>query len=179
MVSRNYTRKPSYKVSLNLFKIAAIKVGPYQQEEEYSCAVATLRAVLMYWGDKVPEKVLGVLMRVKKKNGAETTQIVNAAQKLGYRAFEKSFTMEQAKQITDKGVPIICDIQSFTKPGSGHYVILKGMSNGDVHLMDPNVEGNQRVLSSREFQERWWDRRMKPPHNFMIRWGIVVLPPSR
>lgn len=180
---RNCTRSPYYNgarlsgFSEELVKIAAVRVGPYQQKTQYTCAAATLKAVLSYLGFDIPEEVLTILVRIKKRNGAETTQIVDAAKKLGFRTFERSFTIEEAKRITDKGIPIICDIQSFTKPGAGHYVVLAGIEGGSVYLMDPNVEGNKRIIPLEEFSERWWDREMRPPHKLMIRWGIVVLPP--
>ena len=119
------------------------------------------------------------MIGVRQKGGAETTQIAEAAHRLGLDAFEYSFdSLHQASILTKKGIPIIADIQSFKHPGKGHYVVITDIDEKGVHLMDPNVDGNVRVISHEEMDGRWWDRSMKPPHKTMPRWGIVVLPPE-
>lgn len=159
--------------------IKTAKVLPYQQETQHTCSSASLKAVMAHWGLDVPEKVVSVRIRVHKRRGAETDQIVAAAKKFGFDAFQKSFTMDEAERLTKNDIPIICDIQSFTKPGSGHYVVLTHLDSRNAVLMDPNVKGNVRILPRDEFEERWWDRQMFPPHNLMKRWGIVVIPKKK
>lgn len=159
-----------------LEKIAKAAVTPYQQETKWTCSAACLKAVLNFYGFKISEKECGVYIRVRKNKGAETTDIVNAAKAIGFNAYEKSFTVEEVKALLEKDIPIICDIQSFTKPGAGHYVVLVGFEDGQAILMDPNVEGNQRKLSARDFFDRWFDYEMKAPHKLMKHWGVVVEP---
>lgn len=161
-----------------LEKLAKVDVKPYQQETQWTCSAACLTAVLRYYGIPTSERKCGVYIKVRKNKGAETTDIVNAAKAMGYESYEKSFTLDEARDLTDKGTPIICDIQSFTKPGAGHYVVLVGIEGDRVYLMDPNTKGNSRELSLSEFRDRWFDYEMKPPHKLMKHWGVVVKNPK-
>lgn len=161
-----------------LVKLA--RVEPYQQKTQWTCSAACLKAVLAHYGIKIPELVAIDLVRAKKNKGAETDQITRAAHKLGLDAFEYSFrSLEQAKLLLDDDIPIICDIQSFKHRGSGHYVVLTKIDENSVEIMDPNTKGNWRKLSLEEFDSRWWDRAMKPPHKKMLRWGTIILPPIK
>jgi predicted double-glycine peptidase len=154
------------------------QVLPYQQETQHTCSAACLRAVLLHYGLDVPEKKLAELIGVTK-NGAEVDQITSAAKKLGFHAYDKSLTVGEAKRLLKDDVPIICDIQSFTKPGTGHYVVLTSMDEDGVELMDPNVKGNHRRLTHEEWASRWWDNAMKHPHEDMVRWGVVISPAEK
>jgi predicted double-glycine peptidase len=155
-------------------KFAKANVMTHQQETKWTCSAACLKAVLNYQGHKISERECGIYIRVRKNKGAETTDIVNAAKALGFDAYEKSFSIKEAKDLTDKGIPIICDIQSFTKPGAGHYVVLTDIDQNKAYLMDPNVESNSRVIPLDEFEKRWFDYEMHPPHKLMKHWGIVI-----
>jgi predicted double-glycine peptidase len=158
-----------------LGKIA--KVTPYQQRTQWSCSAACLKAVLTSYGQGIPELTAVAAIGAKPGRGAETHQIADAARKLGFDAFEYSFdSLDQVKILLDQGIPVICDLQSFNYPGKGHYVVLMGIDEAGVHLMDPNTPGNQRTVSPQEMNEKWWDRTMDPPHDVMMKWGIIVLP---
>lgn len=161
-----------------LEKIAMAEVKPHQQETQWTCSAACLKSVLTFYGIPTSERKCGVYIKVRKNKGAETTDIVNAAKAMGYDSYEKSFTIDEARDLTDKGIPIICDIQSFTKPGAGHYVVLVGIEGDRVYLMDPNTKGNSRTISLTEFRDRWFDHEMKPPHKLMKHWGVVVKNPK-
>lgn len=154
------------------------QVGPYQQKTQWACSAACLKAVLGHWGVQLPELVVIEAIGTKKGRGAECDEIVTAARKLGFSAFEYSFdSIDHAKVLLDQDIPIICDIQSFNNPGKGHYVVMTS-ADDMVELMDPNTPGNERSISREEMDERWWDRAMAPPHNLMPKWGIVIVPPE-
>ena len=160
-----------------LSKTAA--VSPYQQRTQHTCSAACLKAVLGHYGFEADEHDLAGFIGVRQKGGAETTQIADAARRLGLDCFEYSFdSLEQAKWLLDQDIPIIADIQSFNHPGSGHYVVITAIDDQGVHLMDPNTPGNERVIPHEEMEQRWWDRAMKPPHDLMPKWGVIVLPPE-
>lgn len=164
------------------------QVLPYQQETQWSCSAACLKVVLGHYGHDISEEEAIAAIGTRPNRGAECNEIAEAARQLGFHAFEYSFdSLDQAKVLLDQDIPIICDIQSFNHPGKGHYVVLVDYSNDQttsdspgrrVSLMDPNTPGNGRTLSPEEFEERWWDRAMAPPHDLMLRWGIVVVPPE-
>lgn len=155
----------------------AAHVEPYQQKEEWSCSAGCLKAVMEHWGRSLDEMACIDAIGTRAGRGAETTDIVRGAQKLGFEAFERGFdSLEDAKELLDVDVPIICDIQSFNHPGKGHYVVMTHFDGDNVHLMDPNTPGNLRVLSKSEMNSRWWDRAIDPPHQMMKKWGIVIHP---
>jgi ABC-type bacteriocin/lantibiotic exporter with double-glycine peptidase domain len=133
------------------------KVRPHQQETQRTCSAACLRAVLLHHGKDIPESVLSKAIGVAHY-GAELYQIVGTARALGFRAKQVEFeSMEAAFKYLRKDLPLICDVQSWTKKGSGHYVVLVSESGGRVNIMDPNVEGNWRTMSGGDFDKRWWD----------------------
>ena len=165
--------------SLNRALSKFAQVEPYQQESQWTCSAACLRAVLLHHGEDWPENVLVPLIGAKPKRGAECDEIAEAARLIGLMAFEYSFeSLDQARVLLDQGLPIICDIQSFKHPGKGHYVVMTAIDEGGVHLMDPNApeESNSRVISPEEMDGRWWDHAMAPPHELMSKWGIIVVP---
>lgn len=164
------------QINNRLVKTAATKVSPYQQESQSSCAAACLKSVLNSYGHQITELEAALEIGVKKNRGAETTDIVKAAKDLGFDAYEQSLTWEEAEALISKDIPIICDIQSFNKKNSGHYVVMTDIQGDRVHIMDPNTPGNKRELSKEEFEQRWHDRAMEPPHKLMLRWGVVVKP---
>jgi len=156
------------------------QVEPYQQKTQYSCSAACLKAVLEHWGaDRFAEHEIMYAIGVRDRGGAEVDEITRGAQKLGFDAYDKRFSsLDEAKAITDQGIPIIADFQSFNNPGKGHYVVITQIDDNVVHLMDPNTDGNQRVITRAECEQRWWDKTMAPPHNLMVKWGVVVTPRS-
>lgn len=169
---------PNYYDKLEVMEKMA-QVMPYQQATQWTCSAACLKAVLGHYGHEVPEELAVQAVGARPNRGAECNEIMWAAHKFGFDAFEFSFeSLEQAKWLLDQDIPIIADIQSFNHPGKGHYVVITGIDDQGVHLMDPNTPGNQRTISHEEMEERWWDRAMAPPHELMPKWGIVILPPE-
>lgn len=167
-----------------MLKVA--KVSAYQQETEWSCSAATLKAAAMHWGVDLTEKVVIKAVGARKGRGAETDEIVAGAKKLGFESWEKSFKdLSEAKAMLKRGVPIIADFQSFNHPGKGHYVLIVGFKPGKGFIiMDPNTKGktavdNWRILSEAEMEKKWWDRAMAPPHKLMSKWGVMIMPKQK
>lgn len=161
--------------SSEIEKIA--QVMPYQQQTQWTCSAACLKAVLDHYDYSISEEEAVEAIGTIPNKGAECNQIAEAARKFGFMSFEYSFdSLEQAKILLDMDIPIICDIQSFNNPGKGHYVVMTDIENDTVRLMDSNTPTNQRIISIEEMDQRWWDRAMKPPHELMNKWGIVIIP---
>ena len=166
---------PGLPLSGRLIKIAEVR--PYQQQTQWTCSAACLKAVLAHYGLRVTELAAIAAVGARPNKGAECNQIAEAARKFGFMSFEYSFeSIAQAKVLLDQDIPIICDIQSFNHPGKGHYVVMTAADGKHVQLMDPNTPGNLRVISAAEMTARWWDRAMKAPHELMPKWGIIILP---
>ncbi len=159
------------------------QVATHQQETEWTCSAACLKAAVAHFGYDLPEAELAAAIGARENRGAETTDIVNAAKKLGFEAWEQPFnTLEVAKEVLSQGIPIIADIQSFNHPGKGHYVLISGHNDKGFKIMDPNTKGktavpNWRQIPDSKMEEIWWDRSMAPPHNMMKKWGVMVMEP--
>jgi predicted double-glycine peptidase len=157
--------------------VKTAQVDPYQQLTQWTCSAACLKAVFSHYGVEISEEDAVTAIGTREGRGAECNEIAEGARKLGFAAFEHSFTsIDQARVLLDQQIPIICDIQSFNHPGKGHYVVMVSAGPDSVDLMDPNTPGNWRTISIQEMDERWWDRAMAPPHELMPKWGIVIVP---
>lgn len=153
------------------------EVSAYQQETQWTCSAACLKAVANHYGLPLDEETAVQSIGTRPNRGAECNEIAEAARALGFLAFEYSFeSIDQANVLLEQDIPIICDIQSFNNPGKGHYVVMVAVSHQHVKLMDPNTPGNWRIISKQEMEARWWDRAMAPPHEMMPKWGIVIVP---
>lgn len=146
-------------------------VEPYQQTERYSCGAATLKAVLKHWGEDVGEKKLIKEIGIDPKSGSTALQVAAAARARGYRAQVKQFRdLNELGSYTNRDVPVIVAMRSFTKPNQGHFLVATRVNPASVELMDPNVKGNQRTLTYREMLQRW---------AFRDRVGVIVTPKNR
>jgi ABC-type bacteriocin/lantibiotic exporter with double-glycine peptidase domain len=152
------------------------KVSPYQQKTQRTCSAACLRAVLLHHGLDVQEEVLCKLIDIQHY-GAELYQIVGAARALGFDAQQVEFKdLDEVRNHLKNDLPIICDVQSWTKAGSGHYVVLTEEKDGKAEVMDPNTPGNWRSMPMKEFEDRWWDGDNVFPGKKLRRPGILITP---
>ena len=144
------------------------EVVPYQQKQGYSCSAATLLAVLRHYGiTQYTEQTLTPIIGLTS-NGAWPHQIVAAAQSLGLKAAELTFSFGLAKRYVDAGVPVIAEVASWNHQGLGHFVVVAGVGP-EIQIMDPNTPGNWRSLSRAEMAQRWGSHAWR---------GVVVLPPQ-
>jgi ABC-type bacteriocin/lantibiotic exporter with double-glycine peptidase domain len=145
-------------------------VEPYQQIHPYSCGAAALKAVLGHWGEEADEPSLIKEIGVDPKSGSTCYQVESAARQRGYMAQTRQFrSIDELMTFTEQDIPVILAIQSFTRPGQGHFVVAADVDGNDVEIMDPNVRGNWRTLTRAELDKRW---------KFRDRVGVVVLPPD-
>lgn len=146
-------------------------VEPYQQIRPYTCGAAALKAVTKHWGEDFNEPFLIDLIGVDPKHGSSAEQVAGAARRLGYNAWPHEFeSTDELQQYTDRDVPVIVAIRSFTRPGQGHFVVATDVDGDTVEFMDPNVKGNWRAISRDEMDSRW---------RFRDRVGVIVLPRDR
>ena len=133
---------------------------PHQQQTLFTCGATCLLAIAEDYGvTGLDEAAVARLIGVTQ-DGAYPVQLVRAARQLGFPAEERRFrSLAEAKAVTDQGLPIIANILSFTQPGGGHFVVITKIDDAGVHLMDPNVPGNRRLLTHDEMMARWRTRR--------------------
>ena len=153
------------------------------QETPWTCGPASLRAVLAHYGRDVSEPELERAAVTAPAIGARPEGMVHAAEVYGCHA--RAFVMNSVGELVGllaKSIPPIVIVDSWTRPGKvGHYVVVSriDLTRGLVTVMDPHTEGNWRVMTAKEFDERWWaKRRGKDGEPVIIRRVCVVVTPG-
>lgn len=143
-------------------------VAPYQQIQPYSCGAAALKAVMGHWGDHVDEPILIREIGIDPQAGSTALQVAMAARRRGYLGQMRRFSnIEELGSYTNRDIPVIIAIRSFTRPNQGHFVVATRVKPTVVEVMDPNVKGNRRTIPRRELDQRW---------QFRDRVGVIVVP---
>lgn len=147
------------------------EVLPTQQIAPYSCGAAALKAVMLHWGEDVDEPTLIREVGVDPKQGSTAAQVTRAAQRRGYLAQTRRFdSIDELGTYTNRDIPVIVAIRSFTRPNQGHFVVATKVRPTVVEVMDPNVAGNRRTIPRSEMDRRW---------QFRDRVGVILVPKSR
>lgn len=146
------------------------------QTTRSNCSAASLRIVLSAYGDLKSEAELAKLIGVREGRGAECDDITRAARKLGYKAIDRSLHLDELDALLDSSIPVILDVQSFTRPPPvEHFVVVFEHKNDQWFILDPNYEKRIRALSTKELVSIWKGKNMNTGIS-MDQWGIVVLP---
>lgn len=136
-------------------------VLPQQQQTIYTCSAATLSAVLKHFGVSISEPVLTKVIGALPAIGATSEQVAAAAKRLGFAADVHVFRSldELAPYLDSKPLlPVIANIFSFNRPGTGHFVVITDITPTHVRIMDPNSPTNWRDLARSEMEARWLGR---------------------
>lgn len=143
-----------------------IRVPMTRQATDYTCGVAALQSVFMFFGDEILESVLSKNLKADPKEGTAYQQIVRVAKSKGYTVeVFKNMTLESLKSLIDKGKPVIVLIQAWperkvnyeTDWEDGHYVVAIGHDKENIYFMDPSTLGNYTFIPIKEFLTRWHD----------------------
>ena len=143
-----------------------IKIPMTRQSTDYTCGVAALQSVLMYFGDEYREDVLSKDLKADPEQGTAYKEIVRLAQSKGYKVdVFKNMTIDNLKRLIDSGKPVICLIQAWpehkveyeTDWDDGHYAVAIGYDEKNVFFMDPSTLGNYTFIPIEEFLKRWHD----------------------
>lgn len=143
-----------------------IRVPLVQQATDYTCGVAAVQSILMYWGDEYREDQLVPLLKCKAVHGTNYVNIANFAKQQGFNVqIKKNMTVAELSAQIDKRRPVICLIQAWPdKPvnfandwDDGHYVVAVGYDDKNFYFMDPSTLGNYTYIPRKEFERRWHD----------------------
>jgi hypothetical protein len=146
------------------------------QTTKSNCSAASLRMVLSTYGELRSESELAKLIGVEEGRGAECDDITRAARKLGYKAIDRSLHLDELDALLDSSIPVILDVQSFTRPPPvEHYLVCYKREGERYYIIDPNYEGRERVLTKKELLDRWHGKAMRDGSP-MPTWAVVVLP---
>ncbi len=163
-----------------------LEVPLVRQTTEYSCGAAALAAILHYWRVfSGSETELFIPLGTTQNDGTAPDSIVRVAKSFGLSAEEKTrMTLDDLELAHKSGSTVILNIQAWKDKGSspwsltwenGHYVVLVGLDENFIYVMDPSVSAQYGYIPHKEFLERWHDYEEKNNvKEFNYELGIVI-----
>ena len=128
-----------------------------RQQYDYSCGSAALATLLTYqYRDPVSEEAVFKVMwrngdqEKIRREGFSLLDIKGYLQESGYDA---NGYVAPLDKLVEVGIPAIALIKD---KGYNHFVVVKGVQNGQVLLGDPSV--GSRIVSRAEFEKMWQNR---------------------
>ena len=162
------------------------------QQTNYSCGPASLLSVLYYWqvytGD---EQSLYGALGTTPENGTHPFKIIEVAKKMGLDSyFIDRLTINDLQYYLEQRITVILDLQAWSKLSpeknkqpwedtweDGHYVVLIGLDNENVYIMDPSTHGYYAYVPIKELMVRWHDYEINPNgtiwKNYQL--GIIII----
>jgi len=145
-----------------------LPVGIFRQTAGF-CGPAALKIVLDYYQYPHTEKELARLCQTTKA-GTDPQKMVEAAQKIGLRSYQKeNLTAGEVKKIIKSGIPVIANFQLKPKLGEGHYAVVIGYSKDTFVLSDPQEDRGYREVKVKDFMKLWYEL-----EDQTVRQGILI-----
>lgn len=151
-----------------------LAVPPIRQATAYSCGPACLRSVLAYFNlPATREAALRRLCRTTVKGGTQPEKLAAGARDAGLKVRTRRVTsFAWLSTHLGEGRPIVCLVQAH---GGGHYVIVTGLDEYAVWLIDPSLD-NVNAWRRDDFKAAWWDRHGDKEY---VRWAMALEPEGR
>ncbi len=154
-----------------------LKIKPEKQNTSYSCGPVSLKMILNYYGVNRSEKSLIKLASARKGYGCDPDDLVQAAEKLGFKAiYKQNSSIKEIKHYLSKKIPVIVDW--FSPTALGHYSVVVGLDRKNLIYADPQF-GRIKKMKVDQFENRWFELDDYPPKNqakFALREIVVVFP---
>ncbi len=126
-----------------------------RQANDLSCGAAAMATLVTnYYGQKLTEQeAIQAMMEVGEKekiekDGFSLLEMKRYAEKLGY--VSAGYRIAEAQRLVNLKVPAIALI---TVRGYAHFVVIKGVANGEVFIADPAFGNRSRSLE--DFAKEW------------------------
>jgi len=164
-------------------RIYGVYVPLVRQAYDYSCGAACLASVLYYWGvweGREPElyPLAGTTC-----DGTSGRGIIEVCKSFDLDVSNRSsLDLEDLAGLIVEGYTVILSIQAWGNyPNDvdmkeiwedGHYVVLVGMDEERVYLMDPAVAGGYHSMTHRELLDCWHDYDDAGEHDWHA--GIII-----
>jgi len=162
-----------------------IAIPLMRQATDHTCGVASLQAILAYYGIDCREDVLA--QKLKADQYASIDEIERYMTGLGFkvnRHYEMS--LAQLKDCIDRGQPLMVCVQAWEPEGTtleqyqnsydaGHWVVVVGYDDQNIYMMDPSTPGNYAFVPTAEFMVRWHDR---DDRQTLLRYGMTFESPQ-
>lgn len=133
-----------------------LQVPVVQQRTDFSCGRAATEAVLRFWGlTPTPDDL--AMLGTTPDDGTTASAIIGVAKRLGLEAEEREgMTIEDIGHVVQHGVPVIAAVTMY---GGSHWVVLAGLDDANVTMMDPAADVNALTTMPRdqwEKQTEWY-----------------------
>ncbi len=156
------------------------------QARPWTCGAAALMATLLYFGvfDDA-ESRLDAELAVTPEEGTHVASIVDEARRFGLEAEARTgLTVDNLASEAARGTVVIVALQAWathsvadwrTNWEDGHYVVVVGVADDRVYVMDPSVRTGYGYLTRDEFLARWHDYDLEEGHRVVYdRLGIAI-----
>ena len=157
-------------------KLAKAMVIPVRQRTQYTCVPCSLSMCLkaLGIGEWMTEDIVNDVMGARPMKGATWEAVINAAQHFGKRAtLTAPCTIEQMKEWTDKGLPIMIAWNPEGREWS-HASTVFHVCDEYVWVADPNIPDPNEVVrkvTHKEFYNKWYEKHS----NYLVRRPCVVI----
>lgn len=130
-----------------------LDVKPFRQTPGF-CGPACLKIVLGYYSLDKSEAELAKLSNCSKEKGTSAKGLVDAANKLGFKAeIKDNCSFGIIDKYLRKKVPVIVD---WFLNDEGHYSVVIDIDKENIYLQDPNL-GHVRAMKLEIFYRVWFD----------------------
>lgn len=156
------------------------------QAHPWSCGAAALMSALLYFGVfDDPESRLDAELAVTRERGTSVENIVAEAHRFGLEAQARTgLTVEELDREMGRGAVVIVALQAWADHPvadwkanweDGHYVVIVGVSDDRVYVMDPSIRTGYGYLPRADFVDRWHDYDLAGDRKTVYqRLGIVI-----
>lgn len=123
-----------------------IDLPEVKQRGEHDCGSAVFRCITAYWEGK------GRRHKADALYGTHPDSLEPEFRRAGYRVLSGEMDLTALKHLTAMGWPVACLVKA---DGEGHWVVVRGVVRGRVHLMDP-IDGLVSVRAT-DWERDWHD----------------------
>jgi hypothetical protein len=175
---------PHFDQIKNLVRIPLVR-----QTRDYTCGVAALQSVLLYYGEEYGQLELARILGADPHKGTSYRAILRFAnrkfrdpQKRDFQMWKRcGMTIDDLRQVINAGKPTILFMQAWARPDvnwktewkEGHYVVAIGYDESNIYFMDPSTLGHYTFIPIEEFLDRWHDKDPSIGEK-LIRCGLVI-----
>ncbi|MBI4032882.1 C39 family peptidase [Candidatus Berkelbacteria bacterium] len=140
----------------------------YRTRPDY-CGPAVIRALLRYWtGQELDEAAIAHELQTTHEAGTPPEALVTLLAHRGFQVeLRQQCSLEDLRIALGHGRTVVIDFQAWPEtdhpadqPSSGddgHYVILIGIDECYLYLMDPSLEHGYGYVAIEDFEPRWYD----------------------
>ncbi len=148
----------------------ALPVPCFRQSTGYACGAAAMQAVLAYWQvyDGQESKLYPTLGTTPER-GTPPEGLLAGAKSFGLTArLKEGVELPELRQALAAGDAVILNLQAWSEASDkgtpwkdrwddGHYVVLVGLDETYLYVMDPSTSAGYAFLPIAEFLDRWHD----------------------